>query len=199
LLRVLLYCGGAGLVSPLSDAPLKNHKASSQSPLITLSIPGVSRACPPLIWLSSEAWSWHELVVVENQEPLSEDILRATTQRETRSYYPKRYWELLPKEILGAITQRGTGSYYPKRDSDVLWENRARSVDLQGGRCMRVFGYKEVTRRCLEALELKGGDGGACKLLGDVIEVLGCLLEVLGCLKWVKMQEKGCRVHFISG
>ncbi|GJU61237.1 ribonuclease H-like domain-containing protein [Tanacetum coccineum] len=48
-----------------------------------------------------------------------------------------------------------------------------------------------------------GGDGGACKLLGwllgDVIEVLGCLLEVLGCLKWVKMQEKGCRVHFISG
>ncbi|GKC32985.1 hypothetical protein Tco_1040279 [Tanacetum coccineum] len=44
---------------------------------------------------------------------------------------------------------------------------------------MRVFGYKEVTRRCLEALELKGGDGGACKLLGDVIEVLGCLLEVI--------------------
>ncbi|GJV04542.1 RNA-directed DNA polymerase, eukaryota [Tanacetum coccineum] len=37
-----------------------------------------------------------------------------------------------------------------------------------------------ATRRCLEALELKGGDGGACKLLGDVIEVLGCLLEVLG-------------------
>ncbi|GJV83281.1 reverse transcriptase domain-containing protein [Tanacetum coccineum] len=33
---------------------------------------------------------------------------------------------------------------------------------------MRVFGYKEVTRRCLEALELKGGDGGACKLLGDI-------------------------------
>ncbi|GJX03980.1 hypothetical protein Tco_0189896 [Tanacetum coccineum] len=36
--------------------------------------------------------------------------------------------------------------------------------------------YKEVTRRCLEALELKGGDGGSCKLLrwllGDVIEVL---------------------------
>ncbi|GKB02386.1 hypothetical protein Tco_0830475 [Tanacetum coccineum] len=54
-----------------------------------------------------------------------------------------------------------------------------RSVDLQGGRCMRVFGYKKVTRRCLEALELKGGDGGACKLLGNVIEVLGCLLEVL--------------------
>ncbi|GKB28860.1 hypothetical protein Tco_0868261 [Tanacetum coccineum] len=41
----------------------------------------------------------------------------------------------------------------------------------------KVFGYKEVTRRCLEALDLKGGDGGACKLLGDVIKVLGCLLE----------------------
>ncbi|GJZ60008.1 zf-CCHC domain-containing protein [Tanacetum coccineum] len=30
---------------------------------------------------------------------------------------------------------------------------------------MRVFSYKEVTRRCLEALELKGDDRGACKLL----------------------------------
>ncbi|GJY85687.1 hypothetical protein Tco_0499713 [Tanacetum coccineum] len=57
-------------------------------------------------------------------------------------------------------------------------------------------GDKEVT---MQYLELKGGDRGACKLLGDVIEVLGCLLEVLGCLKWVKMKEKGCRVHFISG
>ncbi|GJW79455.1 hypothetical protein Tco_0143430 [Tanacetum coccineum] len=58
------------------------------------------------------------------------------------------------------------------------------------------WGDKEVT---MQYLELKGGDRGACKLLGDVIEVLGCLLEVLGCLKWVKMKEKGCRVHFISG
>ncbi|GJU17195.1 hypothetical protein Tco_1145161 [Tanacetum coccineum] len=58
------------------------------------------------------------------------------------------------------------------------------------------WGDKEVT---MQYLELKGGDRGACKLLGDVIEVLGCLLEVLGCLKWVKMQEKGCRVHFILG
>ncbi|GJR41760.1 putative ribonuclease H-like domain-containing protein [Tanacetum coccineum] len=33
---------------------------------------------------------------------------------------------------------------------------------------MRVFSYKEVTRRCLEALELKYGDGGACKMLGDI-------------------------------
>ncbi|GKE00985.1 hypothetical protein Tco_1388968 [Tanacetum coccineum] len=60
---------------------------------------------------------------ITNREPLSEDILGATTQRDTRSYYPKRYWELLPKEILGATTQRDTGSYYPKRDWDVLWEN----------------------------------------------------------------------------
>ncbi|GJV74969.1 hypothetical protein Tco_1506553 [Tanacetum coccineum] len=29
----------------------------------------------------------------------------------------------------------------------------------------------------MQYLELKGGDRGACKLLGDVIEVLGCLLE----------------------
>ncbi|GJV81032.1 myosin-9-like protein isoform X1 [Tanacetum coccineum] len=54
-------------------------------------------------------------------------------------------------------------------------------VAMQGVWCWRVFMYKEVTRRHLEALELKGGDGGACKLLGrllgDVIEVL----EVLGC------------------
>ncbi|GKA65550.1 hypothetical protein Tco_0765257, partial [Tanacetum coccineum] len=59
-----------------------------------------------------------------NWEPLYEDILGATAQRDTESNYPKRYWELLPKrywellpkEILGAITQRDTGSYYPKRD-----------------------------------------------------------------------------------
>ncbi|GKE08089.1 hypothetical protein Tco_1411640, partial [Tanacetum coccineum] len=38
------------------------------------------------------------------------------------------------------------------------------------------WGDKEVT---MQYLELKGGDRGACKLLGDVIEVLGCLLEVL--------------------
>ncbi|GKE21347.1 hypothetical protein Tco_1432859, partial [Tanacetum coccineum] len=48
---------------------------------------------------------------------------------------------------------------------------------MKGGRCWRVFGYKRGTRKCLEALELKDGDGGACKLLSDVIEVLGCLLE----------------------
>ncbi|GKG24833.1 hypothetical protein Tco_0395461, partial [Tanacetum coccineum] len=37
---------------------------------------------------------------------------------------------------------------------------------MNGGRCMRVFSYKEVTRRCLESLENKGGDRGACKVLG---------------------------------
>ncbi|GKA28454.1 hypothetical protein Tco_0714622 [Tanacetum coccineum] len=51
---------------------------------------------------------------------------------------------------------------------DSEYNRISRSVDLQGGRCWRGFGYKEVTRRCLEALELKGGDGGACKLLGDI-------------------------------
>ncbi|GJT50618.1 hypothetical protein Tco_0976775 [Tanacetum coccineum] len=60
-------------------------------------------------------------------------------------------------------------------DSWKLW-----SVAMQGGGCCGGFGYKEVTKGLLEALELKGGDGGACKLLGrllgDVIEVL----EVLG-------------------
>ncbi|GKC74234.1 hypothetical protein Tco_1120117 [Tanacetum coccineum] len=54
-------------------------------------------------------------------------------------------------------------------------------VAMKGGRYFGGHGYKEVTKGLLEALELKGGDGGACKLLGrllgDVIEVL----EVLGC------------------
>ncbi|GJY21925.1 hypothetical protein Tco_0394491 [Tanacetum coccineum] len=103
--------------------------------------------------------------VTMNREPLSEDILEATTQRDTGSYYPKRYWELLPKEILGATTQRDTGSYYAKRYWDVLWENGA-------------------TMRYLEALELKGGDEGACKvlgwLLGDVMVMQGRCLRCLG-------------------
>ncbi|GJV93326.1 hypothetical protein Tco_1541139 [Tanacetum coccineum] len=42
-------------------------------------------------------------------------------------------------------------------------------VAMQGVWCWRVFIYKEVTRRHLEALELKGGDGGACKLLGCLL------------------------------
>ncbi|GKE78578.1 hypothetical protein Tco_1544698, partial [Tanacetum coccineum] len=74
---------------------------------------------------ASACWVWRpkHKVLDHNREPLSEDILEATTQRDTGNYYPQRYWELLPKEILGAITQRDTGSYYPKRDWDVLWEN----------------------------------------------------------------------------
>ncbi|GKC12464.1 hypothetical protein Tco_1009246 [Tanacetum coccineum] len=55
---------------------------------------------------------------------------------------------------------------YVENDDLPCVSGSARSVDLQGGRCWRGFGYKEVTGRCLEALELKGGDGGACKVLG---------------------------------
>ncbi|GJR69646.1 hypothetical protein Tco_0015711 [Tanacetum coccineum] len=100
----------------------------------------------------------------------------AFTRRYTGRYYPKRYWELLAKEILGAITQRDTRSYYPKRHWELLPKERLACL-IGKWRCMRVFDYKEVTRRCLEALELKGGDGGACKvlgwLLGDVMVVQG--------------------------
>ncbi|GKB47556.1 hypothetical protein Tco_0898309, partial [Tanacetum coccineum] len=55
-------------------------------------------------------------ITLKNREPLSEEILGATTQRDTESYYPKRYWELLPKEILGAITQRETRMSYGKME-----------------------------------------------------------------------------------
>ncbi|GJS76149.1 hypothetical protein Tco_0726030 [Tanacetum coccineum] len=44
----------------------------------------------------------------------------AFIRRHTGSYYPKRYWELLPKEILRDITQRDTGRYYPKRYWELL-------------------------------------------------------------------------------
>ncbi|GKB62375.1 hypothetical protein Tco_0918561, partial [Tanacetum coccineum] len=106
-------------------------------------------------------------VLNKNREPLSEDILGATTQRDTGSYYPKRYWELLPKEILGAITQRDTGSYYPKRDWDVLWEN--------GGNLARVRLWEVVM-----VLQSKDGRQVAylmCNLVGssltkEVMEVL---------------------------
>ncbi|GJW80546.1 hypothetical protein Tco_0882717 [Tanacetum coccineum] len=47
---------------------------------------------------------------------------------------------------------------------------------MKGGRCFGGHGYKEVTKELLEALEIKGGNGDACKLLGrllgDVIKVL---------------------------
>ncbi|GJU29241.1 hypothetical protein Tco_1172830 [Tanacetum coccineum] len=50
---------------------------------------------------------------------LFNNIERATTQRDTGSYYPKRYWELLTKEILGAITQRDTGMTYGKNGGNL--------------------------------------------------------------------------------
>ncbi|GJT44750.1 uncharacterized mitochondrial protein-like protein [Tanacetum coccineum] len=56
---------------------------------------------------------------------------------------------------------------------------------------MRVFGYKEVTRRCLEALELKGGDGGACKLLGDIrVRSWRCLRNTTLFLLQFKLQQE---------
>nr|GEW11959.1 hypothetical protein [Tanacetum cinerariifolium] len=49
-------------------------------------------------------------------------------------------------------------------------------TDSIGVECCGGFGYKVVTKGCLEALELKGVDGSACKVLGwlqgDTMEVL---------------------------
>nr|GEV39204.1 reverse transcriptase domain-containing protein [Tanacetum cinerariifolium] len=56
-----------------------------------------------------------------NREPLSEDILGATPQRDTRSHYPKRYWEPLPKDILGATTQRDTFMWVPLPKETFMW------------------------------------------------------------------------------
>ncbi|GKA40097.1 hypothetical protein Tco_0732690 [Tanacetum coccineum] len=120
-------------------------------------------------------------------ELLPKKILGAITQRDTGSYYPKRYWELLPKEILGAITQRDTGSYYPKRywellPKEILGVITQREIGMSYGKMegrkalgeqvMGLLSVKtssddngELIRGFLEALELKGGDGGACKLL----------------------------------
>ncbi|GKB38897.1 hypothetical protein Tco_0883839, partial [Tanacetum coccineum] len=99
----------------------------------------------------------------------------------TGSLYPKTYWELLPKEILRAATQRDTGRYYPKRDWDVLWENGARKIARQGGRWWRGHGCHKGVKGFLEALDLKGGDGGACKVLGWLLGDGMELIEVLGC------------------
>nr|GEX32723.1 reverse transcriptase domain-containing protein [Tanacetum cinerariifolium] len=52
-----------------------------------------------------------------------------------------------------------------------------RSVDLQGVGCWKGFGYKVVTRRGLEALELKGGDEGACEVLGWLINGVMKVIE----------------------
>ncbi|GJZ86277.1 hypothetical protein Tco_0657887, partial [Tanacetum coccineum] len=61
-------------------------------------------------------------------------------------------------------------------DSWKLW-----SVAMQGGGCCGGFDYKEVTKGLLEALVIKGGNGGACKLLGRLLGNVIEVLEVLGC------------------
>ncbi|GKG07649.1 hypothetical protein Tco_0330618, partial [Tanacetum coccineum] len=58
---------------------------------------------------------------------------------------------------------------------------RARGVVLNGGRCWKGFGYKVVTKGCLKALMLKGGDGGAWNLLGRLLDDVIEVFEVLGC------------------
>ncbi|GJW96131.1 hypothetical protein Tco_0177939 [Tanacetum coccineum] len=66
---------------------------------------------------------------------------------------------------------------------------------------MRVFGYKEVTRRCLEALELKGGDGGACKLLGEIrVRSWRCLRVVvrLSDPKLKTLDKRGIKCIFVG-
>ncbi|GJX28550.1 hypothetical protein Tco_0236629 [Tanacetum coccineum] len=64
---------------------------------------------------------------------------------------------------------------------------------MKGGRCFGGHGYKEVTKGLLEALVLKGGDGGACKLLG---RLLGDVIEVLeGFKMWIRVRIKG-RLRF---
>ncbi|GKB27791.1 hypothetical protein Tco_0867192, partial [Tanacetum coccineum] len=55
----------------------------------------------------------------------------------------------------------------------------ARKIAKRGGRVWRGHSCQGVTRRCLEALEIKGGDGGACKLLGDVMVMQGRCLRCL--------------------
>nr|GEW52931.1 reverse transcriptase domain-containing protein [Tanacetum cinerariifolium] len=64
---------------------------------------------------------------------------------------------------------------------------------FQGVKCCRGFGYKVVTKGCLEALELKGGDGGACKvigwLLGDAREGKDSIIPTV--LSWVDTISSG--------
>ncbi|GJV26316.1 hypothetical protein Tco_1379011 [Tanacetum coccineum] len=74
----------------------------------------------------------------------------ASIRRHTRSYYPKRYWELLPKEILGAITQRDTGSYYPKRywellPKEILGAITQRETGMSYGKMEDRYSFKEDT------------------------------------------------------
>nr|GEX26790.1 hypothetical protein [Tanacetum cinerariifolium] len=60
-----------------------------------------------------------KVVIVKNQEPLPEDILRVTNLRHTGSHYPKTYWKSLPEDMLGVITRRHARSHYPK----TYWES----------------------------------------------------------------------------
>ncbi|GJT83232.1 hypothetical protein Tco_1057574 [Tanacetum coccineum] len=60
-----------------------------------------------------------------------------------------------------------------QRDEMIAGLRRARKIAMQGGEVWRalekvrlVWGDKEVT---IQYLELKGGDRGACKLLGDMV------------------------------
>ncbi|GJX09891.1 hypothetical protein Tco_0199750 [Tanacetum coccineum] len=61
---------------------------------------------------------------------------------------------------------------------------------MKGGRCFEGHNYKEVTKGLLEALVLKGGDEGACKLLG---RLLGDVIE--GFKMWIRVRIKG-RLRF---
>ncbi|GJS36415.1 hypothetical protein Tco_0534797 [Tanacetum coccineum] len=61
----------------------------------------------------------------------AEDMLGVTTLRDTLSYYPKRYWEMLPKEILGDTIQRDIRRYYPKRYWESLPEDILGDITLR--------------------------------------------------------------------
>ncbi|GKB02633.1 hypothetical protein Tco_0830722 [Tanacetum coccineum] len=67
---------------------------------------------------------------------------------------------------------------------------------MQGGGCCGGFGYKEMIMGLLEALVIKGGDGGACKLLGrligNVIEVLEVLVASGHCYFLERRGERVC-------
>ncbi|GJR35262.1 hypothetical protein Tco_1210946 [Tanacetum coccineum] len=122
-------------------------------------------------WIDAMQDEIHEFKRLQNREPISEDILGATIQRDTGSYYPKRYWELLPKEILGAITQRDTRSYTPKRyyellPKEILGAITQRETGISYGK-MEVEGDGEVR-------VMTRGFGDLVAKLGDkvVMEVL---------------------------
>ncbi|GJZ76324.1 DNA helicase, partial [Tanacetum coccineum] len=79
--------------------------------------------------------------------------------------------KILVKTVAFGIEHADIGPLY---DSDTVSElSKVEGCGGLGGSRL-TWGDKEVT---MQYLELKGGDRGACKLLGDVIEVLGCLLE----------------------